>query len=83
VENAHPARLLLSQRVFAAALPAIRFVLFTKRVEGVFCEVRQDELEGMKHKKRTGVLVPALLVAFSKALALGVVGPYLAVDLLD
>jgi hypothetical protein len=48
-----------------------------------FCEVRQDELEGMKHKKRTGVLVPALLVAFSKALALRVVGPYLAVDLLD
>jgi hypothetical protein len=65
-------------------LPAIRFVLFTKRVEeGVFSEVRQDELEGMKHKKRTGVLVPALLVAFSKALALRVVGPYLAVDLLD
>jgi hypothetical protein len=44
VENAHPARLLLSQRVFAAALPAIRFVLFTKRVEeGVFSEVRRDE----------------------------------------
>ena len=37
----------------------------------------------MKHKKRTGVLVPALLVAFSNALALRVVGPYLAVDLLD
>src|ERR687897_784116 len=37
----------------------------------------------MKHKKRTGVLVPALLLAFSKALALRVVGPYLAVDLLD
>jgi hypothetical protein len=38
----------------------------------------------MKHKKRAGVLVLALLVAFSKALALGVlVGPYLAVDLLD
>jgi hypothetical protein len=62
-----------------------------KCVEGEFCdfaftefsEVRQDELEGMKHKKRTGVLVPALLVAFSKALALRVVGPYLAVDLLD
>ena len=53
-----------------------------------FPEVRQDELEGMKHKKRTGVLVPALLLAFSKALALAlalrvIVGPYLAVDLLD
>jgi hypothetical protein len=42
----------------------------------------------MKHKRRTGVLVPALLLAFSKALALALalrvlVGPYLAVDLLD
>jgi hypothetical protein len=38
----------------------------------------------MKHKKRAGVLVPALGVVFSEALALGVlVGPYLAVDLLD
>jgi hypothetical protein len=46
VENAHPARLLLSQRVFAAALPAIRFVLFTKRVEGVFSEVRLDGVLG-------------------------------------
>src|SRR5215212_11705188 len=38
----------------------------------------------MRHKKRAEVLVPALLLAFSKALALGgLVGPYLAVDLLD
>src|SRR3954453_1681493 len=39
---------------------------------------------GMKYKKRAGVLVPALGIAFSGALALGVlVGPYLAVDLLN
>jgi hypothetical protein len=37
----------------------------------------------MKHKKRAGTNTPALLVAFPKALALRVVGPYLAVDLLD
>jgi hypothetical protein len=36
------------------------------------------------HAKRAGVLVPALGLAFSKVLALGVLlGPYLAVDLLD
>ena len=29
-----------------------------------FSEVRQDELEGMKHNKRAGVLVPALGIAF-------------------
>jgi hypothetical protein len=36
----------------------------THSVEGVFSEVRQDELEAIKHKKRAGVLVPALGVAF-------------------
>jgi hypothetical protein len=34
----------------------------------------------MRHKKRAGRLIPALFVAFSTGLSLGV-GPYLAVDL--
>src|SRR5215212_2648174 len=38
--------------------------------------------EGIKHKKRAG-LIPRPSASRSKALTLGVVGPYLAVDLLD
>src|SRR5215212_5670242 len=43
----HPDRVLKpDQRLYSA-----------KCVEGLFSEVRQDELEGMKHKKRAGRLV--------------------------
>ncbi len=48
-----------------------------------FYEVRRYEERGATpHKKRAGRLIPALDVAFSRGLSLGV-GPYLALDLLD
>jgi hypothetical protein len=51
---------------------------------GVLGSCARTTTEGDEaHEKGRGILVPALEVAFSKALALGVVGPYLAVDLLD
>jgi hypothetical protein len=47
-----------------------------------FSEVRRYGERGDAAQEKAGRLIPALDVAFSRGLSLGV-GPYLAVDLLD
>jgi hypothetical protein len=48
-----------------------------------FSEVRRYEERGDAAQEKAGRLIPALDVAFSRGLSLGVVGPDLAVDLRD
>jgi hypothetical protein len=72
-----------SSRPYSLTFGAVEFSEGELPLYGVLGSSPERVTRGMKHTKRAGVLVPALLLAFFKALASGVVGPYLAVDLLD